>query len=121
MSIALGLFEHNLVIAKVSGVLMRTEVDQAKKWLFEHIQQHGKIVALIVIEPEFERLQESVEWQDIEHDETIQQHTKALAIVGSEQWSEDAILFLLGGLLPFPIKYFQDKEYPLAEAWLLGH
>ncbi len=121
MSIALGLFEQNLVIAKVSGVLMRTEVDQAKKWLFEHIQQHGKIVALIVIEPEFAGLQESVEWQDIEHDETIQQHTKALAIVGSEQWSEDAILFLLGGLLPFPIKYFQDKEYPLAEAWLLGH
>jgi hypothetical protein len=121
MSIALGLFEQNLVIVNVSGVLMRTELDQAKKWVFEHIQQHGKIVALVVIEPEFNGLQEFVEWQDIEYDEYIQQHTKALAVVGSEQWSEDAILFLLGGLLPFPIKYFQAKEYPLAEAWLLGH
>ncbi len=121
MSIAIGFFEQNLVIAKISGVLMRSEVDQAKKWVFEHIQQHGKIVALIVIEPEFERLQELVEWQDIEHDEHIQQQTKAVAVIGSEQWSEDAILFLLGGLLPFPIKYFQPKEYALAEVWLLGH
>lgn len=37
MSIALGLFEQNLAIAKISGVLMRSEVDQAKKWVFEHI------------------------------------------------------------------------------------
>ena len=121
MSIALGLFEQNLAIAKVSGILMRNELDQAKKWVFDHIKQYGKIAALIVIEPEFQGLQELVEWQDIEHDEYIQQHTKALAIVGSEQWSEDAILFLLGGLLPFPIKYFQPKEQPLAEAWLLSH
>ena len=49
MSIAIGFFEQNLVVAKISGVLMRSEVDQAKKWVFEHIQQHGKIVALIVI------------------------------------------------------------------------
>lgn len=86
MSIALGLFEQNLAIAKVSGILMRNELDQAKKWIFEHIKQHGKKVVLVVIEPEFEGLEESVEWQDIEHDEYIQQHTKALAIVGSEQW-----------------------------------
>ncbi|HNI63167.1 MAG TPA: STAS/SEC14 domain-containing protein [Agitococcus sp.] len=85
-SIALGLFEQNLAIAKVSGILMRNELDQAKKWVFEHIKQHGKKVVLVVIEPEFEGLEESVEWQDIEHDEYIQQHTKALAIVGSEQW-----------------------------------
>ena len=85
-SIALGLFEQNLAIAKVSGILMRNELDQAKKWIFEHIKQHGKKVVLVVIEPEFEGLEESVEWQDIEHDEYIQQHTKALAIVGSEQW-----------------------------------
>ena len=86
MSIALGLFEQNWAIAKVSGILMRNELDQAKKWIFEHIKQHGKKVVLVVIEPEFEGLEESVEWQDIEHDEYIQQHTKALAIVGSEQW-----------------------------------
>lgn len=37
MSIALGLFEQNLAIAKVSGILMRNELDQAKKWVFDHI------------------------------------------------------------------------------------
>lgn len=86
MAIALGLFEQDLISVKVSNVLMRNEVDQAKKWVFEHIKQHGKKVVLVVIEPEFEGLEESVEWQDIEHDDYIQQHTKALAIVGSEQW-----------------------------------
>ena len=58
MLIALGLFEQNLAIAKVSGILMRNELDQAKKWVFDHIKQYGKIAALIVIEPEFQGLQE---------------------------------------------------------------
>jgi hypothetical protein len=37
MSLAIGLFEQNLAIAKISSVLMLSEVDQAKKWAFEHI------------------------------------------------------------------------------------
>lgn len=37
MAIALGLFEQDLISVKVSNVLMRNEVDQAKKWVFDHI------------------------------------------------------------------------------------
>jgi hypothetical protein len=38
--------------------------------------------------------------------------------VGSSKWSEDAMLFFLGGLLPFPIQYFKSGEDALARAWL---
>jgi len=120
MSVTLNFEQPNLLIISGSGTLLRDEFEQAKLETLAYIKQHGKIAVLIVIEEDFSNLEAFTEWHDNEHDDFIQQHVQGLAIVGSEKWSEPALLFFLSGLLPFPIKYFAPAQYELAQVWLVG-
>jgi hypothetical protein len=118
MTIKLETEENNLVIIRASDVLMRDESDAAKHEIVSIIKQQGKINVLILIEEGFSNLEAFVSWDDDHHDEFIQQNINRMAIVGDLRWRDDAILFFLGGLLPFTIEYFKFGQEELALAWL---
>jgi hypothetical protein len=118
MTLKLEVEKNNLIIIRASDVLKRTESDQAKKEVVSIIQQIGRINIMIVIEEGFSNLEAFVSWDDDHHDEFIQQHINRMAIVGNLRWRDDALLFFLGGLLPFSIEYFKFGQEELAMAWL---
>jgi hypothetical protein len=118
MTIKLETEENNLVIIRASDVLKRDESDAAKLEVVSIIKQQGKINVLILIEEGFSNLEAFVSWDDDHHDEFIQQNINRMAIVGDLRWRDDAILFFLGGLLPFTIEYFKFGQEELALAWL---
>lgn len=118
MTIIRSLEDHDLMVFVGSGVVTRPEFDEAKKYVMAQIKEHGNVRVLITIAEDFVGLESFASWHDTQADEFIQQHVRRLAIVGSSQWSEDAMLFFLGGLLPFPIQYFKSGEDALARAWL---
>lgn len=124
MTISLSVENKELIIGRVSGELKVSELDSAKQQVFDHIQQYGRVSVLVLICADFTGLQADAEWHDDERDSFIQQQVDHLAIVGQPYLQEDAVLFFLGGLMPFPIKYFEVAHEDLAREWLLlsrGH
>lgn len=118
MTISLSFENKELIVGRVSGELKLSELDAAKQQVFQHIQQQGRISILILIGEDFAGLEADTEWHDDERDSFIQQQVDHLAIVGQPYLQEDAILFFLGGLMPFPIKYFDAAHEDLARGWL---
>ena len=93
MTVNIRFEEPALVVLHASGVLMRAEVDAAKRQVHDHMQAHGKQHVLAVIEEGFENLQAFVSWDDIDVDRYIQQHVVRMAIVGDLRWRDTALLF----------------------------
>jgi hypothetical protein len=120
MPIQLQFETADLAVVHVSGVLQRPEVDDAKRQVFAHMMEHGSMHVLIKIDPGFGNLQAFAKWDDIEEDRFIQQHVIRVALVGDLRWRDSALLFLLGGLVPFQIEYFNADQEHFARAWLLS-
>ena len=118
MTITRNLEDNDLMVFIGSGVITRPEFDEGKKYVMTHIKEHGKVRVLVMIAEDFVGLESFASWHDTQEDEFIQQHIRRLAIVASSKWSEDAMLFFLGGLLPFPIQYFKSADETLARTWL---
>jgi hypothetical protein len=120
MPLAVVLNAPDLITIDASGVLARAEVDQAKRQVFGHMMVHGHAHVLIRIADNFGNLQAFASWDDIDEDRFIKQHIVRLAIVGDLRWRDNALLFLLSGLVPFQIEYFKPEQITLARAWLNG-
>lgn len=112
-------FEAPLLIRlHISGVMKRSEVDAAKHQIHDHMQVHGKCLALFVLEPGFSNLEAFVSWDDIDVDVYIKQHVIRLAVVGDLRWRDSALLFLFNSMVPFQIEYFPAHHEGFALAWL---
>lgn len=120
MSVELSFEAPDLVVVRCHGTLQRVDVDAAKRQVFAHMQANGKVHVLILLDENFANLQAFVSWDDIDEDHYIQQHVVRLAVVGQMRWRDNAILFLLGGLVPFQIEYFPHEQEEFARAWLLS-
>jgi hypothetical protein len=121
MTVNIVFEQKDLAVARVSNVLKQSNFEQARQQIFEHIQQQGRLAVLVLIEADFTGLEADNDWHDNDDDAFIQQNIDHLAIVGQPHLAEDAVLFLLGGLVSFPIKYFSVEHEALARAWLLAH
>ncbi len=108
---------HHLVI-RVGETIHRDEADAMKLTMVKHIAQHGHFRALVLINDDFEGINEHSDWTDNDEDAVIQPHLQQLAIVGDAKWQDHALLFFLSGLLPAPIKFFPNAQIDLARAWL---
>jgi hypothetical protein len=109
----------NLVVIRGSGVLKRSEVDQAKRQIYGHILVHGKVHMLILLEPDFTSYEALVSWEDIEEDAVIQPNVVRIALVGDWRWREQALLFVMTAVAKFQIDYFKTEQEELARAWLM--
>ncbi len=119
MSIEVVVESPALVVIRSHGVLLRTDVDATKRRVHDHMQQHGKVHVLIVIDSSFADLEALASWEDIEEDAFIQQHVVRLAIVGDLRWRDKALLFFLNAVGGFQIDYFKPEHEALARAWLV--
>jgi len=119
MSVELSFDTPGLTEVRVTGVLLRHEVDDAKRRLHAHMTAHGPQHVLIHLEAGFGNLQAFASWDDIEEDADIQRQVVRLAIVGDLRWREAALLFVMNAVGRFRIDDFKPEEEALARAWLL--
>jgi SpoIIAA-like len=119
MSISISFESNELLVICTEGVLIRSEVDAAKRTVYQQMRLHGKQHVLILIDKDFGDLEPLATWEDIDEDAYIQQHISRLAIVGDLRWRDRALLFFLNALGRFQIDYFRPEEEPLARAWLI--
>lgn len=107
-----------LIVANLSGVMKREDVDTAKREVFGHLMTGGSGPLLIHVRDGFAGMENLVQWDDIPEDKFIQQHVTKLAFVGDLRWRDSALLFFFHGLVPFSMEYFPEKQYELAVAWV---
>jgi hypothetical protein len=107
-----------LIVAHLSGVLQREEVDAAKRDVFGFLMTRGASPLLMHVNEGFAGLQNLVQWDDIPEDKFIQQHVTRLAFVGDLRWRDTALLFFFHNMVPFQMEYFPEPQYELAVAWL---
>lgn len=118
MTLKLEPEQNNLLVIRASDVLTRIESDETKKEVVKLIKARGKLNILIIIEESFANLEAFANWDDDHDDEFIQRHINRMAIVGDLKWRDNALMFFLGGLLPFSIQYFKPGQEAFAKAWL---
>lgn len=118
MPISIVAEPSGLLVAHLSGVLQREEVDAAKREVFGYLMTHGTSPMLMHVKEGFAGLQNLVQWDDIPEDKFIQQHITRLAFVGDLRWRDTALLFFFHNMVPFSMEYFPEAQYELALAWL---
>ncbi|QDL52984.1 STAS/SEC14 domain-containing protein [Rhodoferax aquaticus] len=108
-----------LIVATVTDVLMREELDDAKRQIHDHLQAHGPCRLLVFFAQGFINLQALATWDDIDVDPYLQRNTTRMALVGDMRWRDSALLFFFNSMVPFQMEYFPPEQYELAKAWLI--
>jgi hypothetical protein len=118
MSITVEFSASNRVNVRVTGMMLRADVDAAKHQVHDLMQAHGKCLIMIYLEDGLLGMQALVSWDDIDVDHFIKQHIVRMAVVGDLRWRDSALLYLFNSMVPFQIEYFPAAQQELADAWL---
>ncbi|HVM96828.1 MAG TPA: STAS/SEC14 domain-containing protein [Candidatus Acidoferrales bacterium] len=107
----------SLLVARVSGTLLRAEMDECQNALAKMIAAAGKASALVILDG-FQGWERGGQWGDVsflmEHDSQIDK----MAIVGEEKWRDEVLVFAGDGIRRSPVRYFTDAAQ--ARSWLSG-
>jgi hypothetical protein len=81
------------------------------------IDARGTIKLLFSLES-FEGWEQGSDWGDMQFYGSHGRHIERIAIIGEEQWRDQAILFAGAGLRKAAVEYFLPSESERARAWL---
>ena len=109
--------QGGIVTLRVSGRLTETELADVQRRMAAIIRARGK-ARILVWADEFLGWERSGQWNDFSFQEQHDPSIEKMAIVGTPQFKDDALLFVGKGWRPFPIEYFVPGEAALARAWL---
>jgi hypothetical protein len=101
----------------VSGMLRKSEMDNAQAALAREMARVGKARLLFVLD-RFEGWEKGADWGDMRFYEAHGENIERIAIVGEETWRDDAMMFALAGLRKAPTRYFLPADLDRAHAWL---
>ncbi len=119
MPIQVDFAAPNRIDVRVTGLMLRAEVDAAKYQIHDLMQAHGKCLLMIHLDSGLKGMQAFVRWDDIDVDHYIKQHIIRVAIVGDLRWRDSALLFLFNSMVPFQIEYFPAAQEEFGNAWLM--
>lgn len=109
-------WNDGILTARISGMLLSSELAALHAAIAPRLREHGRARMLILAEG-FEGWRAGDDWTDMsftENDPFIEK----MAIVGDRRWEDLASAFTVKGMRPFPIEYFSPGEVELARAWL---
>ena len=113
-------WEHDsadLLVARVTGQLARSDIAEFQVAVEPIIQASGNMQFLVILE-DFEGWEAGKGWEDTGFADANDQFLSRFAIVGDEIWRDKVLMFSLAGLRPVDIQYFSLDNEAAARAWL---
>jgi hypothetical protein len=108
----------NLYRVHISGVLSKTELENAQAVAAQEIKRLGKIKLLFILE-QFQGWERGADWGDLAFHEAHDKDIERIAIVGDEKWRDQALAFAGAGIRKAAVRFFRPAEDALARAWIL--
>lgn len=108
----------NLYRVHISGVLSKTELENAQAVAAQEIKRLGKIKLLVILE-HFQGWERGADWGDVTFFTIHDQDIERIAIVGDEKWRDQALAFAGAGIRKAAVQLFLPTESARARAWLL--
>ena len=109
--------EGDLVRIRISGIMRVADLRTLQASGLELIRQGNKLRLLVLLE-NFEGWEQSGDWANTGFLPDQDRGIHKIAIVGDEQWRDQACAFVAQGLRPFAIEYFASSAQAEAERWL---
>lgn len=106
-----------LLTVEFTGLLKKSELEQAQKAAIGLIQKHGK-VSLLALEKDFQGWVKEGDWGDLSFQAKYDKHIEKIAIVGEKKWEDWVLAFVAKGFRPVAIEYFLPSDLAKARAWL---
>jgi hypothetical protein len=107
----------NLWVMRVSGLLKKSEVDAAQKYLWSQVSPGTKVRQLVLL-TNFAGWEKSEAWNDMSNLENHGDDFERIAVVGDSKWETEGLMFLGAGLRKTDIRFFPPEGENAARAWL---
>lgn len=102
---------------RISGVMCVADLLTLQEASLKLIRQGSTIRVLVMLE-NFQGWEQSSAWEQTAFMPDQDRQMQKMAIVGDEQWRDQACAFVAKGLRSFEIEYFLPSEFAEAERWL---
>jgi hypothetical protein len=109
--------DGNLWVLRVSGLLKKTDVDDAQEYLWSQVPAGTKIRQLVLL-TNFAGWEKSEAWNDMSTLENHGDDFERIAVVGDPKWETEGLMFLGAGLRKTEIRFFPPEGESTARAWL---
>lgn len=107
----------SLLQIRIRGELRKADYDRMIQFAREAIAREGKIRLLAVLDG-FTGWERHAGWGDLSFMMTDGEKIEKMAIVGDEQWRDDALAFTAAGLRPTAIEFFTPSRLADAQKWV---
>lgn len=107
-----------LAVIKVSGKLAYAEFASVQAAPEDEDAFRGQKLNLLILLKDFQGWQQSEEWGSLRFLDRSNAILRRIAVVGEQRWHDSMEMFLLKGLRPIEIEYFDPQEESLARVWL---
>jgi hypothetical protein len=101
----------------VSGTLHKADLEPWQRVLATEAAHLGSVRLLVVLR-NFNGWSDSSDWTDMEFYQTHGDRIERIAIVGDDQWREQALMFIGAGLRPAVVDFFVPGALSQARHWL---
>lgn len=107
----------SLLRLRVQGTLSKAEFDRVIQSARTAIGREGAIRLLVTLDG-FAGWERHKGWGDLSFMMEEGRHIEKIAIVGDENWRDDALAFTAAGLRPTLIEFFAPSRLSDAQRWL---
>ena len=108
-----------LLEVKIAGALRKADYEGLTRAARDVIAREGKIRALVITE-RFRGWERGADWGDVTFSMEEGQRIEKMAIVGDEQWRDEALAFTGQGFRPTVIEFFPTARLADARRWLVA-
>ena len=103
----------------VSGVLRKADLDRAQDLLVSEMRRGATAAPrLLVVLDRFEGWESNPRWDDLTFYASHGDAIARIAIVGEEQWRDEALMFAAADLRKGRVEFFAPAALDQARAWL---
>jgi len=101
----------------ISGVLLKAEYGRCEAELKSELERVGSVKLLCLLHG-FEGWEPGADWSDLSFYVKYGDAIRRIAIVGSERWRSEMLMFAAADLRAAPVEFFADADLADARAWL---
>jgi hypothetical protein len=109
--------DGNIIYAGISGIMSLTDQQFLQSEGLKLIKQDGKARLLVTFE-NFQGWEKGADWGDVGFMIAHGNDIDKIAIIGNEQWKDQAFAFLGKGLRTTQIEFFSSAALKEADSWI---